>query len=119
MIPLSISLESADQQCLDLLVTSKAIIIRLKRRVRYHYDSQHTVGAHHLRDSFEYSDPAILWPSSEGLEHPSRRTRFMNGELHLKSDMKPSSAMADFRIEVRALRFGLQHNLTWIIGSIP
>ncbi|KAF8968090.1 hypothetical protein BDZ97DRAFT_1916317 [Flammula alnicola] len=99
LIPFCLRLESHDEQALDLLSAPKAIVVRLRRRIKYHFDSERTPGAHHLRDTVDHSDRAVLWPSTEGSEDSSKQLRFLNGELHLTPDTKPSSAMANFRIE--------------------
>jgi hypothetical protein len=96
-----LQLESNDQQALDLLSLPKSIVVRLKRLIQYHFDPDHTPGANYLTESRGFSDRAVLWPSSEGSEDPSKRLRFVNGELHIKPDTKPSSAIGDFRIQVR------------------
>lgn len=101
LIPFCLQLESNDQQALDLLSPPKSIVVRLKRVIQYHFDAHHTSGSGHLTESIEYSDRAVLWPSLEGSEDPSKRLRFVNGELHIKPDTKPSSAVGDFRIQVR------------------
>ena len=98
LIPFCLQLESDDQQALDLLSPPKSIIVRLKRLIQYHFDPGHTQGS-----SINYSDRAVLWPSSEGSEDPLKRLRFVNGELHIKPDTRPSSAVGDFRIQVRFL----------------
>jgi len=103
LIPFCLQLESNDQQALDLLSPPKSIVVRLKRLIQYHFDPDHTPGSGYLKDSIDHYDRAVLWPSLEGSEDPSKRSRFVNGELHIKPDTKPSSAMGDFRIQVRLL----------------
>ncbi|CAA7267038.1 unnamed protein product [Cyclocybe aegerita] len=100
-------LTSEDVQALDLLAAPKAIVVRLRRRVKSHINPEKTLESFALRDSIEHSQLAVWWASSEGTEdadhggHGRGQRRFVNGELHLRSDTKPSSAMAHFRIEVR------------------
>lgn len=99
MIPLCIRLESDDYQALDLLSTPKAIVVSLKRRIKYQSDPERFLGSL-VKDTIDYSQPAVWWPSSEGIEDNVGRFRFLNGELHLKVDMKPTSGIGDFAIEV-------------------
>ncbi|KJA19498.1 hypothetical protein HYPSUDRAFT_204546 [Hypholoma sublateritium FD-334 SS-4] len=99
LIPLSICFEGDDQQGLDLLSAPGSIDIRLGRRVRYHYDYLNTLGAHHLKDTIDFFDRAVLWPSHEGADDPRHRLRYVNGEIHVKTDAKPTCAIGDFRIE--------------------
>lgn len=103
MIPLSICFEGDDQQGLDLLSAPGSIDIRLGRRVRYHYDYLNTLGAHHLKDTIDFFDRAVLWPSHEGADDPRHRLRYVNGEIHVKADAKPTCAIGDFRIEVKKI----------------
>ncbi|KDR78970.1 hypothetical protein GALMADRAFT_154856 [Galerina marginata CBS 339.88] len=105
LIPLFLRLESDDQQSLDLLSAPKAISVALKRRIRYHFNPSKALGMYHLRDTIDYSQPAVWWPSTEGSEEPLGRFRFLNGELHLQPDMKPTSAMGDFRMEYNVVFF--------------
>ena len=95
MIPISLRLEGDDEQALDLLSSPKAIVARLRRRIKYHK----LVEVLARRDSIDHSQLAFWWPSTEQSEQ--RGVRCVNGELHLRADIKPTSAMAHFRIEVR------------------
>jgi len=96
VIPISLRLEGDDEQALDLLSSPKAIVARLRRRIKYYHKSVESLA---WRDSIDHSQLAVWWPSTE---QPERRgVRYVNGELHLRADIKPTSAMAHFRIEVR------------------
>ena len=91
-------LKSQDLHAVDLLSSPKAIVARLRRRIKYHYAGSQTIDSYAWKDSIDHSQLAVWWPSAEGSE--SGRT-FVNGELHLRPDVKPTSLMAHFRIEVR------------------
>ncbi|PPQ92237.1 hypothetical protein CVT25_008919 [Psilocybe cyanescens] len=104
LIPLCIRLESDDYQALDLLSTPKAIVVSLKRRIKYQSDPERFLGSL-VKDTIDYSQPAVWWPSSEGIEDNVGRFRFLNGELHLKVDMKPTSGIGDFAIEYSVVLF--------------
>ncbi|KAF8905076.1 hypothetical protein CPB84DRAFT_1772347 [Gymnopilus junonius] len=99
LIPLFLRLESDDQQALDLLSTPKAIVANLRRRIQYHPNPTKAQGTYALRDTVSHYGPAIWWPSTEGSEEDLGRFRFFTGEIHLSSDVKPTSAMGDFRLE--------------------
>lgn len=88
-----------DEQALDLLSLPKAIVARLERRIRYFSNGEKTLESFVWKDGIDLSQPAVWWPSTEDSQN-SGRLRFVNGELHLKADFKPTSAMAQFRIEV-------------------
>ncbi|KAF8905075.1 hypothetical protein CPB84DRAFT_1845157 [Gymnopilus junonius] len=105
LIPLSLRLESSDQQALDLLSASKAIVLRLRRRIKNNWESEHALDPLSWKDTVEDSQLAVWWPSAEKPDASSIPTRFVNGELHLRSDVKPSSAMANFRIEYSVVLF--------------
>lgn len=51
------------------------------------------------RNAVEYSPLARWWPSAD-ISADFRSKRYLNGELHLGSDVKPTSAMVHFRMEV-------------------
>ena len=95
MIPISLRLDGEDQQALDLLSSPKAIVARLRRRIKYSHISPETLA---WRNYTSHSQVAVWWPSAEQSEQ--RDVRYVNGELHLQADIKPTSAMGSFRIEV-------------------
>jgi hypothetical protein len=98
LIPIFLRLDGDDQQALDLLSAPKAIVARLRRRIKYHHNSQRKVVSLAWRDSIDHSQLAMWWPCVEQSEQ--RGVRYVNGELHLRADIKPTSAMASFRVEV-------------------
>lgn len=95
MIPISLRLEGEDQQALDLLSSPKAIVARLRRHIKYSHRSPETLA---WRNYTSHSQVAVWWPSAEQSEQ--RDVRYVNGELHLQADIKPTSAMGSFRIQV-------------------
>lgn len=100
MIPITLRLESEDRHALDLLSSPKSIVARLRRRIKFHHNSEKTLESLAWRDAIDHSQLAVWWPSTEGAQSRSDSVRHVNGELHLRSDMKPTSAMGSFRIEV-------------------
>ncbi|KAF8150706.1 hypothetical protein B0H34DRAFT_149359 [Crassisporium funariophilum] len=99
VIPFCMELESDDVQALDCLSSPKAIIVRLRRRIRYYTNGEKTLDSLEWRDSVHDSHLAVWWPSTESTDLDLKSKRILNGELRLKSDMKPTSAMGDFRVE--------------------
>jgi hypothetical protein len=95
-------IETDDLQALDLLSSPKAIVVRLRCCVKHHADAEKPIDSYAWKDSTDHSQLAAWWASSEGATDKSRPTRHINGELHLPIDLKPTSAMAHFRIEVRS-----------------
>jgi len=100
VIPLFLKLESEDLQALALLSSPKAVVVKLQRCVRLDKQLYDSVDRLTWRDDFEYYHPAAWWPSSQN-EGPGETPtiRCLQGELHLKADMKPSSSMAFFKVE--------------------
>ncbi|KAF5326885.1 hypothetical protein D9619_004143 [Psilocybe cf. subviscida] len=105
VIPLCLRLESPDAQVLDMLSNPKAIVTRMRRRIKYHYNAEKTVESFAWRDAIDHSQLALWWPSAEGSEDRHGRVRYVNGELHLRSDIKPTSAMSSFRVEYSIVLF--------------
>ncbi|KIM40545.1 hypothetical protein M413DRAFT_445989 [Hebeloma cylindrosporum] len=104
LIPLCLRLEGDDPQALDILSSPKSILVRLRRHVRYQFPGK--TGA--SEDTIEDSSPALWWPRVAGTEEispTSEHMRYVNGELHLKVDLKPSSAMSHFRVEYSVVLF--------------
>ncbi|KIM40547.1 hypothetical protein M413DRAFT_412501 [Hebeloma cylindrosporum] len=100
VIPISLRLIGDDHQALDMLSSPKAIVARLRRRIKYHHKSVESLA---WRDSLDHSQLALWWPSAEQSEQ--RGVRYVNGELHLRADIKPTAAMASFRIEYSVVLF--------------
>ncbi|KAH9481702.1 hypothetical protein JR316_0006229 [Psilocybe cubensis] len=104
VIPLCLRLESMDEQVLDLLSSPKAIVARLERRIRYFSNAENNLESWAGKDGVDISQPAVWWPSAEE-SHRSGQLRFVNGELHLRADFKPTSAVAQFRIQYSVVLF--------------
>ncbi|KIM40546.1 hypothetical protein M413DRAFT_11437 [Hebeloma cylindrosporum] len=83
---------------LDLLASPKAITVRVRRRIRDHVHTVNKVEYSGWRDSLDHSQRAVWWPV-EGPED-SGRLRSLQGEIHLKPGMHPTTAIGAFRIEV-------------------
>ncbi|KAF8896104.1 hypothetical protein BD779DRAFT_1667956 [Infundibulicybe gibba] len=106
LIPMTLVLdETDDEQALDLLSSPKAIVVRLRRCVRCHADETKSVDTKTWKDEYEDSQLASWWPSPTGVSDSDRPQRELNGELHLKGDLKPTSSMAHFRIEYSVVLF--------------
>jgi hypothetical protein len=91
VVPLFLTLRSKDPQALDLLSCPHAINIRLRRHVKYTY-----TGAADLEDAEDFVENAVWWPATGGDVH-SRR---MNGEIRLAKDLKPTTSISHFTIDV-------------------
>jgi len=100
VIPLFMSVESEDEQALDLLATPKAIMARVRRRTRDHVHPDNHVEYSSWRDALDHSQRAVWWPSMESPKGDSGRVRNLQGEIHLKPGMRPTTALGGFRIDV-------------------
>lgn len=72
--------------------------MRLRRCVKAAADQEKSIENPSWRDYTELSELGIWWSTGESTD-----TRELSGELHLKVDLNPSSAMAHFRIKVFVL----------------
>ncbi|KAF9475101.1 hypothetical protein BDN70DRAFT_996645 [Pholiota conissans] len=105
VIPMCLRLASDDRQAVDLVSSIKSIVVRLRRRIKYHHNSEKTLESLAWRDAIDHSQLAVWWPSAEGSEDTYGHIRFVSGELHLRPDIKPTSAMGPFRIEYSVVLF--------------
>jgi hypothetical protein len=102
-IPISLLLESDDQQALDVLSSPVAISSRLRRTTKCHSKQDKRFGSMGWKDGVEDSQLASWWPCSEP-GASTRHRRRMSGELPIPKDAKPTLAIADFSLEVRSLK---------------
>jgi len=100
VVPLYLRLESGDEKALDLLASHQAITARVRRRIRDYVHPGNQTGNFGWRDSLDYSQRAVWWPSTEHPGDNSERRRSLQGEIHLKPGMSPTSALGAFRIDV-------------------
>ncbi|KAF9478874.1 hypothetical protein BDN70DRAFT_933059 [Pholiota conissans] len=101
VIPLYLHLESDDQEALDLLSSPKGIAVHLRRHVNFGIlEKKANAKVISYQSTVEDSLPAVWWPSIEENNPPaSDRRRYVNGELHLKVGLKPSSDMPLLHVE--------------------
>lgn len=97
------TIETEDLQALDLLSSPKAMVVRLRRCVKYHADTGKAVDSFAWKDEISHYDLATWWPADEAAGTLNTTRRHLQGELHLKADLKPSSAIAHFRVEVSSV----------------
>ena len=97
VVPLYLRLESGDEQTLKILASPQAITARVRRRIRDYVDPSNQTESFGWRDSLHHSQRAVWWPSTDG---NSGRHRSLQGEIHLKPGMSPTSALGAFKIEV-------------------
>ncbi|KAG5220730.1 Pkinase-domain-containing protein [Salix suchowensis] len=97
----SIHCTGADGQALALLSSPNAVVLRLRRRVKYRDNNLTTkleVGID-AKDTITDSESAVWWPSKEGATTMDSPRRCLAGEIHLNKILKPTTAIANFSIE--------------------
>ncbi|KDR76931.1 hypothetical protein GALMADRAFT_278851 [Galerina marginata CBS 339.88] len=99
VIPLFLTLESDDKQVLDLLSSPQAISVRVRRRTRYNSEPHKAFESKVWRDDVDHSQRAVWSHATDYAgEEPPDSLRMLDGELHLKSEMAPTSAMGNYSI---------------------
>nr|GAT55849.1 predicted protein [Mycena chlorophos] len=102
-IPCALTLESNDSQALDLVSVPSALIVCLERTTRE--------GEEGYRTTIEPCGQGVFWPSPMSRntpDAPASKLRELMGEIHLKADLQPSSAVLGFAIEYAVVVFPLQ-----------
>ncbi|TRM58288.1 hypothetical protein BD626DRAFT_186645 [Schizophyllum amplum] len=103
VIPCTLILEAHDASALDLLSSPTAIVARLRRRLRYKSDIGRALDEDGWQESTSVYETASWWPREGAPQHTYRRC--MDGEIHLKEDLKPSTSMAHWQIEYEVVLF--------------
>ncbi|TFK27773.1 hypothetical protein FA15DRAFT_665995 [Coprinopsis marcescibilis] len=124
-VPISLLLKSDDVQALDLLSSPKSVVCRLRRVIKYHAGQEKSVEPLAWKDGLEDSQSALWWPCAE-VDANTRHRRRLSGELHLRKDLKPTTAIGGFRIEYSvaffsfdALAFDALDKDTQPLASVP
>ncbi|KAJ7903320.1 hypothetical protein B0H14DRAFT_938368 [Mycena olivaceomarginata] len=116
-IPCAIVIECGDPYALELLTSPEAVVVRLRRSVRFHTGEK--TAAHYgdvpsklvWKEELDHSELASWWPAADrALDTESMAStdtiapafrRMLKGEIHLRPDLITSTSIAHFRIEVR------------------
>ncbi|KAF5327893.1 hypothetical protein D9619_004152 [Psilocybe cf. subviscida] len=107
VIPLYMRMHSSSRQALDLLSTHKAVIVRLQRIITY------SLPMKSLKNTKNYTGKderdlveAVWWPApsqeqdaSTSIVGMQTHTVCLNGEIHLKADLAPSTTFPAFTVE--------------------
>lgn len=97
-MPCFLTLEGRDTQALDLLSVSSAIVLSLRRRVRFYNKTSSSRKDVAWNETVEDMGTASWWPS---VDVPSTaNTRHLEGEIRLPKDLRPTSEMGHFSISV-------------------
>ncbi|KAL1660907.1 hypothetical protein GGF50DRAFT_118498 [Schizophyllum commune] len=96
VIPCHMTVQCFDQQALELLSNPKDITVHLRRHVRYAFGDVKRESA--VRPVIVYDvGKAIWWPSAD--QHAHAYERRLDGEIHLPSDLQPSSDFPYFGVQ--------------------
>ncbi|KAJ7784473.1 hypothetical protein B0H16DRAFT_1492632 [Mycena metata] len=99
-IPCAMTIETQDTQALDLLSSPSAFIVYLERANHENLEP--------WKNTCEPVGQAVFWPSTEGAPEDSSRRRHLMGEIHLKPNLQPSSAVFGFAVEYSVVVFPFQ-----------
>ncbi|KAJ6618157.1 hypothetical protein B0H10DRAFT_2378528 [Mycena sp. CBHHK59/15] len=91
-IPCAMTIETGDTQAADILASIKSSALYLQRCVKCSFDGS--------TNTFSPCGQAFWWPSSDGEFAENTHQRHIMGEIHLRKDLQPSSAIKELRIEV-------------------
>ncbi|CAA7267040.1 unnamed protein product [Cyclocybe aegerita] len=98
VLPCFLTLESSSPQALDLLCTPSAIALSLRRRVRFYNKPSSSRQDVAWNESMEDTGRAVWWPSTAADAHSDSNTRYLEGEIRLEKDLRPTSEMGHFSI---------------------
>jgi hypothetical protein len=102
VIPLFLTLSSADAQGLHLLASHKTINVWLGCRVRYHMCPSHARKSIQTglewKEVTEFLESAVWWPADDSAE--DYRGKRMNGEIRLSKNLMPSTSIAHLTVKV-------------------
>ncbi|KAJ3513144.1 hypothetical protein NLJ89_g3107 [Agrocybe chaxingu] len=98
VLPCFLTLESSSPQALDLLCTPSAIALSLRRRVRFYNKPSSSRQDVAWNESMEDTGRAVWWPSTAADARSDSNTRYLEGEIRLEKDLRPTSEMGHFSI---------------------
>lgn len=91
-------LESDDEYILDTFANPSAIAVHLQRRVRFAKSSMHGKQGPVWNETVADMGTAVWWSSPN--HHQDVCVRYLDGEIHLAKDLRPSSSIGHFSISV-------------------
>lgn len=98
VIPLFLTLEAREAQTMDLLAKPSALSVSLRRRVRFFNKTctyrEDVAWNENVRDVVT----AVWWPSTTQEVRSDATTSYLEGEIRLPKDLRPTSEMGHFSI---------------------
>ncbi|KAJ7158556.1 hypothetical protein C8R46DRAFT_394511 [Mycena filopes] len=96
VIPCRMTLESNDNQTLDMFSNPSAPLVTLRRLVRFQNPTTSSKRGVDWVESYEDVCRAVWWPSAGGNDAPYSRT--LEGEIKLPKDLASSSSIGRFTV---------------------
>jgi len=96
VLPCFITLEGSESRVLDLLSVPSSIVLSLRRRVRFYNQTSSSRQDVAWNETVEDMASAVWWPSSDN--RSTSTTRYLEGEIRLTKDLRPTSEMSHFSI---------------------
>ncbi|KAJ7489219.1 hypothetical protein FB451DRAFT_1390385 [Mycena latifolia] len=90
-IPCAMTIETDDTQAADILASIKSSAVYLQRCVKCSFKGSST--------KFRPCGQATWWPSPDSPSAQSSLQRQIMGEIHLRKDLHPSTAIQEFQVE--------------------
>ncbi|KAJ7267269.1 hypothetical protein C8J57DRAFT_362650 [Mycena rebaudengoi] len=97
IIPCAMTIETDDTQAADILSSITSSAVYLQRSVRCDFGGSANI--------INACGQATWWPSADGAFAPDAPQRHIMGEVHLRKDLQPSSAIKNFRVEYAIVVF--------------
>ncbi|KAJ7916735.1 hypothetical protein B0H13DRAFT_1608981, partial [Mycena leptocephala] len=91
-IPCAMTIETDDSQAADVLASIKSSALYLQRCVRCSFA--------YTSNDISPSGQATWWPSPDAALRQNSSQRHIMGEIHLRKDLQPSTAIKEFQVEV-------------------
>jgi hypothetical protein len=124
VISLFLTLEGRESRAMDLLAIPSAISVVLRRRVRFFNKTCISREDVAWNENVKDVITALWWPSTTQEVRSDATTRYLEGEIRLPKDLRPTSEMGHFSISVsfvpiRLALFGftLQNYINFILGG--
>lgn len=86
------TIETDDAQAADVLASIKSSALYLQRCVRCSFA--------YTSNDISPSGQATWWPSPDAALRQNSSQRHIMGEIHLRKDLQPSTAIKEFQVEV-------------------
>ncbi|KDR78972.1 hypothetical protein GALMADRAFT_63777 [Galerina marginata CBS 339.88] len=101
VLPCFLALEGREPRVLDMLAAPTSIVLSLRRRVRFYNKSSSSRRDVAWNETVEDMGTAVWWPSTDSRSDST--CRYLEGEIRLAKDLRPTSEMGHFSISYAAV----------------